>query len=182
MTKVSVYIATSLDGFIAREDGDINWLHNSGNGTVEKGEDFGYEAFMGTVDALVMGRKTYEKVLSFGGKWPYGNKPVFVLTTKGISIPDEISDTVSSLSGKPGEILQRLEKLGHHHLYLDGGVTIQRFLEARLLDELIITKIPILIGSGIPLFGPLSKDVKLKHLETNSYKNGFVQSRYEVLK
>lgn len=137
---------------------------------------------MSRVDALVMGRNTYEKVLSFGGDWPYREKPVFVLTTKGVEIPDKISKTVSSLTGSPREILQRLEKLGHQHLYLDGGVTIQKFLEAGLVDQLIITKIPILIGSGIPLFGPLSNDVKLKHLETNSYRNGFVQSRYEVLK
>lgn len=135
---------------------------------------------MNRVDALVMGRNTYEKVLSFGGKWPYGNKPVFVLTTKGVGIPDKISKTVSSLTVSPREILQRMEKLGHHHLYLDGGVTIQSFLEAGLVDQLVITTIPILLGSGIPLFRDLSKDIRLKHISTQSYPNGFVQSRYEI--
>lgn len=182
MSKISVYIATSLDGFIARENGDIEWLHNSGHGEVEKGEDFGYEKFMSTIDALVMGRNTYEKVLSFGGEWPYGKKPVFVLSTKGVEIPDKINDSVSSLSGTPGEIKEQLGKQGIHNLYLDGGITIQKFLNECLVDELIITKIPILIGTGIPLFGPLSKDVKLKHIQTYAFNNGFVQSRYEVLK
>lgn len=178
--KISVYIATSLDGFIAKEDGDIEWLHNSGHGEVNKGEDFGYQAFMSSIDALVIGRNTYEKVLSFGGDWPYGKKPIFVLSTKAVKIPDAISETVSSLSGSPQKIVEKLEQLGHHHLYLDGGLTIQRFLEAGLVDELTITKIPILIGKGIPLFGPLSKDVKLTHLETKSWGNGFVQSRYNI--
>ncbi|REL24027.1 dihydrofolate reductase [Rhodohalobacter sp. SW132] len=181
MSKISVYIATSLDGFIARENGDIDWLHNSGHGEAEKEEDFGYETFMSTVDALVMGRNTYEKVLSFGGEWSYGEKPVFVLTTKGIEIPDRISKTVSSLSGSPQEIARKLKEFGHSHLYLDGGLTIQKFLVAGLVDELTITKIPILIGSGIPLFGPLSEDIRLKHLETSSWNNGFVQSTYKVL-
>lgn len=178
--KISVYIATSLDGFIAREDGDIEWLHNSGHGEVNKGEDFGYQAFMSSVDALVIGRNTYEKVLSFGGDWPYGKKPIFVLTSSGVEIPNAISETVSSLSGSPQEIVEELEQLGHHHLYLDGGLTIQKFLEAGVVNELTITKIPILIGNGIPLFGPLTNDIRLKHIETKSWDNGFVQSRYNI--
>lgn len=182
MSKVSVYIATSLDGFIARENGNIKWLHNSGHGDVDNGVDFGYKVFMSTIDALVMGRNTYEKVLSFGGEWPYGKKPVFVLTTRGVEIPDKISKTVTSLSGSPKKIVHNLEELGYHHLYLDGGLTIQKFLEAGLVDELTITKIPILIGSGIPLFGPLTEDILLKHMETSSWNNGFVQSTYKVLK
>ncbi|MCH2449732.1 MAG: dihydrofolate reductase family protein [Gracilimonas sp.] len=180
--KISVYIATSLDGFIAREDRDIEWLNNSGYGEVDKGEDFGYEAFMSTVDALVMGRKTYEKVLSFGGDWPYGKNPVFVLSTSGVKIPDAISETVSSLSGSTQKIVKQLEKLGYQHIYLDGGLTIQKFLEAGLVDEITITKIPVFIGKGIPLFGPLSKDIKLKHVQTEAFNNGFVQSRYEIFK
>ena len=180
MSKVSVYIATSLDGFIARKDGDIEWLHNSGHGEADKGEDFGYADFMGTVDALVMGRHSYEKVLSFGGDWPYGKTPVFVLTSKGVAIPDEISHTVSELSGSPREIVDELEAKGFNHLYLDGGKTIQRFLESGLVDQLIITRIPVLLGEGIPLFGSLSKDVLLKHIETSGWPNGFVQSRYQV--
>jgi dihydrofolate reductase len=180
--KISVYIATSLDGFIARNDGNIEWLHNSGHGEIENEEDFGYKAFMSSVDALVMGRNTYEKVLSFNGEWSYGKKPVYVLTNRGIEIPDEISNTITSLAGSPKEVVQKLKEVGHNYIYLDGGLTIQKFLEAGLVNELTITKIPILIGSGIPLFGLLSKDVKLKHIETRSFNNGFVQSRYEVMK
>lgn len=181
MSKVSVYIATSLDGFIAREDGDIEWLHNSGHGEVEKGEDFGYKSFMNSVDALVMGRITFEKVLSFN-EWYYGSKPVFVLSNNPVKIPKELRKTVFTLSGTPQEILEKLEKLGHQRLYIDGGKTIQGFLEANLVDEMTITTIPILLGSGIPLFGPLSNDVKLKCLESRHFKNGFVQSTYQVIK
>lgn len=182
MTKISVFIATSVDGFIARENGDIEWLHNSGHGEVDKDEDFGYQAFFSTVDALVMGRHSFEKVLSFDGAWFYGNKPVYVLTNRGVKIPPHLKETVSTLSGSPREITQKMEKLGHHHIYLDGGVTIQKFLAAGLVDELIITKIPVLLGSGIPLFGPLSKDIKLQHIDTQAFKNGFVQSHYKLIK
>lgn len=182
MSKTSVFIATSLDGFIARGNDDIEWLHNSGHGEVEEGEDFGYKEFIASVDALVMGRNSYEKVRSFEGAWPYGETPVFVLTNRKIEIPENISDTVHSASGPAAEILQQLARQGYHHLYLDGGQTITGFLEAGLVDELIITRIPILIGGGIPLFGPLSRDIKLRHVETQPYNNGFVQSRYEVIK
>lgn len=181
MSKAYVYIATSLDGYIARKSGDIEWLHNSGHGQVDKKEDFGYEKFISTIDALVLGRKSFEKVLSFGIKWPYGTTPVFVLTNKGVEIPEEISQTVSSLSGTPAEILNELDHRGYKSLYLDGGQTIQGFLNAGLVNEITITKIPVLIGDGIPLFGPLENDIKLKHLETKSFNNGFVQCRYQVL-
>ncbi|SMO93821.1 dihydrofolate reductase family protein [Gracilimonas mengyeensis] len=181
MPKISVYIATSLDGFIARKDGDIEWLHTSGQGKVASDEDFGYKVFMENIDVLLMGRNTFEKVLSFGGEWPYGKKPVIVLTSRAIEIPKEISETVSSMSGSPEEIVSALDQQGFEDLYLDGGFTIQRFLEAGLVNELTVTRIPILIGEGIPLFGPLTEDIPLKHLETQSWNNGFVQSRYKVL-
>lgn len=181
MSKAYVYIATSLDGFIARENGDIEWLHNSGHGEVDDKEDFGYQNFISNMDALVMGRKTYEKVRSFGGDWPYGELPVFVLTNRGVEISGELSKTVFSLSGNPIEILEELSDRGYENLYLDGGKTIQGFLKSKLVNEIAITKIPILIGNGIPLFGSLKKDIKLEHLETKSFNNGFVQSRYKVL-
>ena len=175
--KASVYIATSVDGFIAREDGNIDWLPS---GEDAAGEDYGYQDFMDSVDALVIGRNTYELVLSFG-KWPYGEKPVVVLSSKNIAIPDNLPNSVSTLSGTPSEIVEQLSEKGYQHLYIDGGKTIQGFLRKGLIQTLIITKIPILIGSGIPLFGELPQDIKLRLLETCQFDNGIVQSKYEVL-
>ena len=176
--NASVYIATSLDGFIAREDGDLDWLHQGGSRPEH--EDFGYKAFFDTVDALVMGRNTYEIVRAFD-KWPYGKKPVIVLTHKRLKIPAKIAKTVSTMSGPVDKVLERLEQAGYKHLYVDGGVTIQRFLGAGAIQRLIITRIPVLIGKGIPLFGPLDDDIRLKHVATRSYPQGLVQSEYEVL-
>lgn len=175
--KTSVYIATSLDGFIARPDGAIDWLPGIES---EDGEDYGYKAFMDTVDALIMGRNTFEKVLTLGD-WTYGSKPVVVLTNRPIEIPPSIAGSVESMSASPVEIVEQLTKRGVHHLYIDGGKTIQGFLEAKLLNRLIITQIPVLIGSGIPLFGPLPHDYKLQHIQTRSFPNGFVQSEYQIL-
>ncbi len=175
--KASVYIATSVDGFIAREDGSIDWLPSGENAA---GEDYGYQDFMDSVDALVMGRNTYELVLSFG-KWPYGEKPVVVLSSNNLEIPKNLPGSISPLSGSPGEIVEQLSKIGYSHLYINGGKTIQSFLRKGLIQTLIITKIPILIGSGIPLFGELPQDLKLRLLEPRQFDNGIVQSKYEVL-
>ena len=181
--KVSVYIATSVDGFIARENGDLDWLPGSREGdSGEIGdEDYGYQEFMDSVDVLVMGRNTYEAVLGFG-QWPYGSKRVVVLSSTPVQIPDGLAETVASRSCSPAELVKDLSKSGVTHLYIDGGKTIQGFLEAGLIDEITITRIPILIGNGIPLFGPLSTDSKLAHIETRSFDNGFVQSKYRVVK
>jgi len=175
--KASVYIATSLDGFIARANGDIDWL--SGGGSEDGGEDYGYKEFWDTVDVLVMGRNTYEKVLTFG-EWPYGSKPVVVLSSKQVQIRKHIAKSVESMSCSPSELVSRLSGRGARHLYVDGGKTIQGFLDAGLIQQLIITRIPILIGSGIPLFGPLTHDIRLRHIETRQFANGLVQSKYEV--
>jgi dihydrofolate reductase len=174
--KISVYIATSVDGFIAREDGSIDWLPTGEN---EAGEDYGYKDFMDSVDALVMGRNTYDMVLSFGS-WPYGEKPVVVLCSNPIEIPEAIANTVTGLSGTPSIVVQRLKEKGYKHLYIDGGKTIQGFMKAGLIQNLIITKIPILIGSGISLFGELPHDFRLHHLDTIQFDNGIVQSKYEI--
>jgi len=175
--KTTVYIATSVDGFIARPDGGIDWLHSTPSPS--EGEDYGYRAFMDTVDVLVMGRNTYELVRTFG-EWPYGDKPVVVLTSRGVDIPESIRETVESMSDSPEDVVRRLAARGANHLYIDGGKTIQGFIAAGLIQRLIITKIPILIGTGIPLFGPLPADVKLRHIETRQYPSGLVQSEYEV--
>ncbi len=176
--KASVYIATSLDGFIARENGDLDWLPAIEN--APGGEDYGYKEFMDSVDVIVLGRNTYEKVLTFGG-WPYGKKPVVVLSSRPVDIPTTIASSVTRTFGTPAEILTGLSEHGSKHAYVDGGKTIQRFLGAGLIQQLIITRIPVLIGNGIPLFGPLSRDIKFHHLETRQFPNGLIQSRYEVV-
>jgi dihydrofolate reductase len=170
--KASVFIGTSLDGFIARANGDIDWLPAGG------GEEHGYEAFIASVDALVIGRKTYETVLGFD-TWPYGEKPVFVLST-GALAPAPPGAVVEHMSGTPGKIVAQLAQRGIRHIYVDGGITIQRFLQAGLIQRLIITRVPVLIGSGIPLFGPLQGDIALKHVATRQYESGLVQSEYLV--
>ena len=170
--KASVFIGTSLDGFIARANGDLDWLPPGG------GEEHGYDAFMATVDALVIGRKTYETVLTFD-TWPYGEKPVYVLSTRALA-PALPGAVVERLSGAPAEIVAQLAARGVGHVYVDGGITIQGFLQAGLIQRLIITRIPVLLGAGIPLFGALHQDIHLTHVGTRQYASGLVQSEYVI--
>jgi dihydrofolate reductase len=172
--KASVFVATSLDGFIARENGGLDWLPENG------GEPHGYDEFMATVEALVIGRKTYETVLGFE-KWPYGVKPVIVLSTtlSELNAPDDAVCEVFSCS--PSEVMGRLEERGINHIYVDGGVTIQGFLRASLIQRMTITRIPVLLGTGISLFGPVPHDIRFQHLWTKSYRSGMVQSEYALI-
>jgi dihydrofolate reductase len=172
--KASVFIASSIDGFIARENGGIDWL--DAPETIE-GEDYGYDAFIESVDAIVMGRHSFETVLGFGGDWPYP-KPVVVLSSREVEIPAHLADRVSSMSGSPRSIVERLGATGVESIYVDGGITIQRFLAEGLIDRIIITRIPILLGAGIGLFGALDGDIELEHVATRAYPNGLVQSEY----
>jgi len=176
--KCSVYIATSVDGFIARPDGDIEWLHNPAYITSEK-LGLEYADFISTVDGLVMGRKSFEKVLTFG-EWPYQSVEVIVLSSRELVIPAELADKVRTESGEPQEIVTRLAQAGKTHLYIDGGITVQQFLEAGLIDEITITQIPVILGDGIPLFGAMRSQFGLTHVETTALGNGFVQSRYLI--
>lgn len=171
--KASVFIATSLDGFIARPDGALDWLPAGG------GEAHGYDEFIATVDAIVIGRKTFETVLTFDA-WPYGTMPVVVLSTRASGLRAPEGARCDMMAGTPSEIVARLSARGIEHAYVDGGVTIQGFLEAGLIQRMIITRIPVLLGSGIPLFGPLSHDVRLEHVATRSYPSGMVQSEYRI--
>ena len=175
--KASVFIATSLDGFIARANGDLDWLTNAESASTE--HDYGYQEFMDTVDTIVLGRNTFELVLTFD-TWPYGGKKVAVLSSKPNAVPPHLVDNVEWLSLPPQRLVERLATQGATHLYVDGGKTIQGFLNAGLIDELTITRVPILIGTGVPLFGPLTHDVKLTHIATRQFENGFVQSKYRV--
>ena len=175
--KASVFIATSLDGFIARADGDLDWL--TGGESTSTEQDYGYQEFIDSVDTLVIGRNTFEQVLTFD-TWPYSGKKVVVLTSRPSAVPPHLTDSVEWLSLPPQRLVERLASQGATHLYVDGGKTIQGFLSAGLINELIITRIPILIGAGIPLFGPLDHDVRLTHIATRQFENGFVQSRYRI--
>jgi dihydrofolate reductase len=170
---VSVFTGTSLDGFIARPNGDLDFLPPGG------GEPHGYSEFIATVDALVIGRKTFETVLAMS-PWPYGNKRVVVLSSKPVDLSAVVGGTVEQMSGPPAEIVSRLAASGAHHLYIDGGITIQRFLRAGLIQRLIITRVPVLIGDGIPLFGTLPGDIRLRHIATKHYPSGLVSSEYQV--
>jgi dihydrofolate reductase len=171
--KASVFIATSLDGFIARPDGALDWLPADG------GEPHGHDEFMATVDALVIGRKTFETVLTFD-VWPYGKKPVIVLSTALPELKVPSGAVCELMAGVPQQIVAQLAQRGMKHLYIDGGVTIQGFLRAGLIQRLVITHIPVLLGSGIPLFGSLSQDIRLQHVATRSYPSGMVQSEYVI--
>jgi len=176
--KISVFIATSLDGFIARENGDVDWL--SGPQTDINGEDFGFQDFMDSVDTIVMGRNTFEFVMA-SGEWFYGSKNFIVLTSRELQIPEKYPPTIEKFNGTPQELVEYISTKGAKHIYIDGGKTIQDFLKAGLIQQITITRIPILLGKGIALFGPVLEDTHLKHVITKTYDNGFVQNRYEVL-
>lgn len=170
----SVFVGISVDGFMARPNGDIDWLPAGG------GEPHGYDEFMASVDAIVLGRQSFEKVLTLG-PWVYGDKRVVVLSSRPVDLSGAIGGVVEQMSGPPAEIVSRLAASGAHHLYVDGGVTIQNFLRAGLIQRLVITRVPVLIGQGIPLFGALSRDIRLRHVGTRHYPSGLVQSEYEVV-
>lgn len=168
----SVFVGTSLDGFIARLNGEFDFLPEGG------GEPHGYDEFISTVDALVIGSKTFATVLACE-TWPYGKKPVFVLSTRPLA-PAPVGAVLERMSGTPAEIVSQLAARGIGHIYVDGGITIQRFLHAGLIQRLIITRVPVLIGAGIPLFGAVPHDIALKHVATRQYTSGLVQSEYLI--
>jgi len=171
----SVFVGTSVDGFIARPNGDLDFLPPGG------GEPHGYDEFIATVDAIVIGRKTFETVMAFDS-WPYGEKRVVVLSSRPVDLSEAVArgGVVEQMGGPPGEIVSRLDATGARHLYVDGGITIQGFLRAGLVQRLIITRVPVLIGDGIPLFGSLPGDIRLRHVMTRHYPSGLVQSEYQV--
>ena len=171
---VSVFIGTSVDGFIARRNGSYDFLPEGG------GEPHGYSEFMATVDTLVIGRKTFEAVLALPA-WPYGGKGVVVLSSKPVDSSAVQGNTIHQMAGSPVAIVATLAAKGAQHVYVDGGITIQRFLRDGLVQRLIITRVPVLIGEGIPLFGSLPQDVQLRHVATQQYKSGLVKSEYQVI-
>jgi dihydrofolate reductase len=169
----SVFVGASVDGFIARADGGLDWLPAGG------GEPHGYEEFMAGVDAIVIGRNTFEIVLGFD-PWPYGDKRVVVLSSRPLDLSVVRGGRVEQRAGDPATIIAELAADGAPNLYIDGGVTIQRFLRAGVIERLIVTRVPVLIGEGIPLFGSLDRDIRLSHVATRSYPSGLVQSEYRI--
>lgn len=175
--KCSVFIATSLDGFIARKNGALDWL--PGSDGAAGNEDHGFNDFFASIDTLVMGRNTYELALTFK-PWPYHGKKVVVLSSGFPATPKHLAESVTGTSASPTELIQRLAAAGSTHVYVDGGKTIQSFLRANLINEMTITRIPVLLGEGLPLFGPLAQDIHLRHVATRTFDSGFVQSRYQI--
>ena len=169
-----VFIATSLDGYIADRHGGIDWLHTIPN---PDHLDLGYGAFMAEIDALIMGRYTYETVQGFDAPWPY-TVPVFVLSDRLETIPEDLADRVYVVKGTLRDVLDQIHRRGHHHLYIDGGRTIQSFLRENLIDELTVTRLPILLGGGVPLFGDLPTSLPFKHIHTVVWLDAMVQSHY----
>jgi dihydrofolate reductase len=171
--KASVFVGTSVDGFIARHNGDFDFLPEGG------GEPHGYSEFIATVDVLVIGRNTFDKVSTFDS-WPYPNMRVVVLSSRAIDTSALTGERLERMSGPPQAIVSRLAAGGAQHAYIDGGITVQQFLRAGLIQRLIITRVPVLVGQGIPLFGSLPHDVKLRHVSTHAYASGLVKSEYEI--
>jgi len=178
MTTGHVFIACSLDGFIARPDGDLDWLMRVDTG----GEDHGYDAMIASVDGLIMGRRTFEKVLTFT-PWPY-SKPVVVMSQSRQSsdIPEALEGRVEICDLSPSTTMEKVRRAGWKRAYIDGGQLIQSFLAAELIEDMIITRVPVLIGQGLPLFGEVLSDIRLEHLGTKDFASGMVQSHYRIIR
>lgn len=174
--KTSVFVGVSVDGFLARADGALDFLDAAGS------ESHGYEEFIATVDTVVIGRRTYEVVMGFDS-WPYGERRVVILSSQPLDLAAASArgGRVEQASGPPARIVSALSASGARHVYVDGGVTIQGFLRAGQIQRLVINRVPVLIGSGIPLFGALAQDVSLRHVATRAFGGGLVQSEYEVI-
>ena len=170
----TVFIATSLDGYIADKDGGLDWLNSIPN---PDNLAMGWVNFIDRIDALVMGRRTFDKVCSFNCEWPY-SKPVFVLSNSLKSIPEGYEAKAEPIKGSLSKVIEKIHQRGYKHLYIDGGVTVQSFLKEDLIDEIIITTIPILLGGGTPLFGELSRQIQFEHVKTEVFLNAIVQNHY----
>lgn len=183
--KCSVFIATSVDGYIAKMDGNVDWLHTAGNKEVDMGDqiEMGMKDYMSTVDCMIMGRKCMEMISSMNltpEQWPYGKIKIIALSNTLTTAPQNLIGKVEMYSGEISALIKNLEEEGYHHAYIDGGTTIQNFLNLKLINEMIITIAPVLIGEGKPLFGKVLKDIKLEHGKAIAFPNDFIQIRYHV--
>jgi dihydrofolate reductase len=183
--RFSVHIATSVDGFIARTDGSVDWLHTYGNQEADMGDDadMGFNSFIDSIDCMIMGRGCMEAISGFNlspEQWPYRDARVIVLS-KSITVPpDNVKDHVEMYSGELPELVATLEREGYQHAYIDGGKTIQSFLNLKLITDISLTRIPVLLGEGIPLFGKTNQDIRLEKSEAKVFPNDLVNVRYKV--
>ena len=183
--KCSVFIATSADGFIATPDGGVDWLETAGTSDVDMGDDpdMGMNAFFASFDGMVMGRKCMEKISSFNltpEQWPYPDVPIRVLSRTLSAPPDNLKDKMQIHSGSIPDLITELESLGVTHVYVDGGSTITSFLNLQLIDTITISRAPVILGEGIPLFGKTEHPIQLIEAKAKAYPNDFVQVRYNV--
>lgn len=182
--KCSVYIATSADGYIATPDGGVDWLHTAGNLEADMGsEDMGFRSFMNSVDCMIMGRKCMEIISSMNltpEQWIYGNIHIVVLSNTVKEPPENLHGKVEMYSGDIQDLVKNLQNKGFKHAYIDGGSTITSFLNLKLIDEMTITKAPVLLGEGIPLFGKINHSIKLENAEVSSFPNNFIQTKHCV--
>jgi dihydrofolate reductase len=183
--KCSVFIATSADGYIATRAGDVDWLESAGNPAADMGErsDMGFREYMASIDCIIMGRKSMEKIASFNltpEQWPYGDIRIIVLSNTLTEAPESLESRMEIYSGDIPALISRLQSEGYQHAYIDGGMTITSFLNLKLIDEMTITQSPILLGEGIALFGRMNTPIRLLNTRADVYPNDFIQIRYDV--
>jgi len=182
--KCSVYIATSADGYIATPDGGVDWLHTAGNLEADMGsEDMGFQSFMDSVDCMIMGRKSMEMISSMNltsEQWVYGDMRIIVLSNTVKEPPENLRGKIEMYSGDIQYLIIKLEECDLKHAYIDGGSIITSFINLKLINEMTITKVPVLLGEGIPLFGKINKSVKLENAKASAFPNNFIQVKYSV--
>lgn len=183
--KCSVYIATSADGYIATPQGRVDWLHTAGNqdADMSSNPDMGFLDYITSVDCMIMGRKCMEVISSFNltpEQWPYGKIKIYVLSHSMDKPPENLRDKVEMYSGDIPALINQLNANGYKHAYIDGGTTITSFINMKLINEMTITKAPIILGEGIPLFGQINNTVKLVNAQANAFPNDFIQVKYNV--
>ena len=181
----SVFIGVSGDGFIADRDGGVDWLEEAGASGVDMAgeDDMGFQQFLAGVDCLIMGRKCMEKISSFNlsdEQWPYGDRKIVVLSRTHQVVPENLEGKMTLWNRGIPELLEQLETQGYSSAYIDGGMTIRSFLELGLIDEMTLSYAPLLIGSGVPLFGGLERKVELYNAKVKAYPNDFVQVGYHL--
>lgn len=171
----AAFLGVSMDGYIAGPDGDLSWLDATPN---PSGSDMGYGDFISSVDAIIMGRGTFETVLGFDGPWPY-ELPMIVMSHSLEKIPTKALNTELS-TASPAELIAELDTRGLSKVYVDGGSVVTSFLDAGLLDEITMTAIPVALGSGTPLFGPLTNNAWFEHVKTDVLNGAVVQTTYRA--
>ncbi|NQZ21921.1 MAG: dihydrofolate reductase [Colwellia sp.] len=183
--KCSVYIATSADGYIATAEGSVDWLDTAGNPDADMSDnpDMGFNDFIASVDCMIMGRKCMEVIASFAltpEQWPYGDTKIYVLSHSLAVPPENLLGKVEMYAGDIPKLINRLKSNGFKHAYIDGGATITSFINLQLINEMTISKAPVILGDGIPLFGKVDQNIKLVNSEVTVFPNDFIQIRYGV--